>query len=124
MYTRGSRLLCEALYKVLNRASDLHHKVCKLVDNNDDSGKSLAKRGVCLYHFVIRLNVTYLSFSDKLVSAIHFFKCPGESARGMLGVCNYGNKKVGNSVILTEFNHLWIHQNELHLIRSCLVEHA
>ena len=124
MDARGSRLLRNSHDQRLYGILYLKHKVCKLVDNDNDLGKGLSERAILLNLFVIRIHVSYRKCLHGIKSAIHLLNRPHKRACGLLGIRYYGNEKVRNTVVHSKFNLLRVDHNKLDLVGARLVKHA
>ena len=123
MYTCGTSLLCESAYSRLDIIRCSHHKIGKLVDNNDHLRHTLSVGVVC-YHHIIMGNVTNSDLFYKLESAFHLSNRRCKCSCRFLRITNDRTVKVRNVLIDTEFNLLGVYHYELDLVGRCLVEQA
>ena len=106
-----------------------HHKVSKLVYNNNDLWQfhRFLFCTCCLYLFcfsVIFIQITYTVLCKCIVSICHLLNCPVQCSRSFLRVCHNRNKQMRNAIIYTKLNHLRIYHDKLDFIRFCLIQNT
>ena len=106
--------MCKTANGVLNLARRHHHKVVKLVHHN-----KYLRHGV---HFridsrkvVIRLDVSDLMLSEKLISFFHFGNRPAQRSRRLFGVGHNGNEQMRKSVINLKLDDLRVNHKHFDL---------
>ena len=123
MHTCGSRLLHQSAYGFLNVIGSCHHKVSKLVDDDNDIGHKLV-RGIVGCYSVVCAYVAHAYGLDKTKASFHLGNCPGKGACRLFGVAHNGNEKVRKSVIHVKLNLFGVDKYQLYLIGVSVVKKA
>ena len=109
----------DALFHVLGGHQ---HQVGQLVDDDDDPRQRLP--ALFLLDPVVGVEVSHADLREGAVALEHFHHGPLQGAGRLLRVGDDRDVEMRNAVVDTEFHHLRIDHDELHLIRARLIEQA
>ena len=129
MNARRSGKLGQTADGFLHLTGRHHHQVRQLVHDNDDLRQALRRIRISLFllllHlFIVALQIAHIPVRKFLVPALHLRNAPVQRAGCLLRVRHHRNQQVGNAVIYAQLHHLRVHQNQLHLVRFCLIKNA
>ena len=131
MESRCSCKLCKTADSILDFARCHHHKICELVDDNEDLRQFFQSffRRKCLIDFfdalIIGFQVTYARiFRELVIAVIHFLNGPVQSARRFLRVCNDRNQKMRYAVVNLELYDFRVDHKHSDFIRCGLQENT
>ena len=112
----------------LNVFARNHHKVSKLVDDNNKVWHVLWRVlhisvFIAINVSVVRLNVTNLVVLKYLQAALHLGDAPLKRTCCLPWLGNNWNIQVRKTSVTRKLNALWVNHNKANLLRSCAHEH-
>ena len=122
---RSAGQLCDARDRKLDLLADVHHKVCKLVDDDDDVGQLLrlvVADFAALYLRVVLSDVAGAYLREYLKTPFHFGNAPRKRTRRLFRFGHNRNVEMGNAVVGREFHTLGVDHDEAHFGGCCTHE--
>ena len=106
----------DSVFHILRRN---HHKICQLINNNNDEWD--------IFFRIATIEGPYITNTvcrKDRITLLHFLYSPIQYGRGFFRIGHNGNHQMRNTIVIGEFNHLRINQNEFYFIWCCLEQNA
>ncbi len=118
--------LCQTADRPFYLSRRNHHQVRQLVHDHDDLRQRIFLHPVLWRHgrdlLVISLHISDAVFREHPVPAIHLCHRPVKGSGSLLRIRDHGDHQMRDSVIDTQFHHLGVDHDKLHLIRLRLIQ--
>ena len=107
---------------ILHVSWSYHHKVCKLIYDNDDLTHFLrallSLRELHLLNLAVKLfQISYPILCKSIVTVTHLIYCPVQSPRSFLRICDNRNEQMRDTIINTKLYHFRVNHDQLDLVR-------
>ena len=118
MDTAGPGLLGQTQNRVFHIGLGHHHQVAHLVDDDNNIRHFFFSLGI------IGFDIPYAGIREGFIAPFHFRYGPVQCRGRFFGIRNHRHQQMGNAIVIGQFHHLGVNQDQFHLVRTGFVHDA